>query len=203
MADSGAMHRRLIDRVNSHQEAMRALPDAQLQHKTGEFRDRLGKGEHLDHLLPEAYAAIREAAQRVVGKFPYENQVLAAIVMHQGNIAAMKTGEGKSLTATLPLYLNALTGRGAILVTVNGYLAQRDAEEFRPVFELMGLRLAIGVPEAGAADFSAQEKQYIYAADVVYSTSDKLGFDYLLENLAGAREEKYLQIGRASCRERV
>jgi len=193
MADSGAMHRRLIDRVNSHQEAMRALPDAQLQDKTGEFRDRLGKGEQLDHLLPEAYAAIREAAQRVVGKFPYENQVLAAIVMHQGNIAAMKTGEGKSLTATLPLYLNALTGRGAILVTVNGYLARRDAEEFRPVFELMGLRLAIGVPEAGAADFSAQEKQDIYAADVVYSTSDKLGFDYLLENLAGASEEKYLR----------
>jgi preprotein translocase subunit SecA len=193
MADSEAKNRRLIERVNSYQDAMRALSDVQLQDKTREFRERLGKGEQLGHLLPEAYAAIREADLRIVGKFPYENQVLAAIVMHQGNIAAMKTGEGKSLTATLPLYLNALTGRGAILVTVNGYLARRDAEEFRPVFEFMGLRLAIGVPEAGTADFSAQEKKGIYAADVIYSTSDKVGFDYLLENLAGTGEEKYLR----------
>lgn len=193
MADSQAKNRGLIERVNSYQDAMRALSDAELHDKTGEFRQRLGQGEQLDRLLPEAYAAVREAARRVVGKFPYDNQVLAAIVMHQGDIAAMKTGEGKSLTATLPLYLNALTGRGAMLVTVNGYLARRDAEEFRPVFELMGLRLAIGVAEAGAADFSAEEKKDIYAADVIYSTSDKVGFDYLLENLAGASEEKYLR----------
>jgi len=193
LADSEAKNRRLIERVNSYQDAMRALSDAQLKDKTREFRERLGRGEQLDHLLPEAYAAIREADLRVGGRFPYENQILAAIVMHQGNIAAMKTGEGKSLTATLPLYLNALTGRGAILVTVNSYLARRDGEEFRPVFELMGLRLAIGVPEAGTLDFSTQEKKDIYAADVIYSTSDKLGFDYLLENLAGTSEEKYLR----------
>jgi preprotein translocase subunit SecA len=193
MADSKAKNRRLIERVNSYQDAMRALSDTQLQDKTREFRERLERGERLDHLLPEAYAVMREADLRIVGKFPYENQILAAIVMHQGNIAAMKTGEGKSLTATLPLYLNALTGHGAILVTVNGYLAHRDAEEFRPLFEFMGLRLAVGVPEAGTADFSAQEKKDIYAADVVYSTSDKVGFDYLLENLAGTSEEKYLR----------
>jgi len=193
MGDGEARNRRLIERVSSYEKAMRALSDAQLQDKTREFRERLAQGEELDRLLPEAYAAVREAALRVVGKFPYDNQVLAAIVMHQGNIAAMKTGEGKSLTATLPLYLNALTGRGAILVTVNGYLARRDAEEFGPVFEFMGLRLAVGVPEAGAPDFSAREKQEIYAADVVYSTSDKVGFDYLLENLAGTSEDKYLR----------
>jgi len=193
MAEGDARTRRLVARVGSHQDAMRALSDAELRDKTREFRERLAAGEQLDHLLPEAFAAIREAALRVVGKFPYENQVLAAIVMHRGHIAAMKTGEGKSLTATLPLYLNALDGRGAILVTVNGYLARRDAEEFRPVFELMGLRLAIGVPEAGAPDFSAAEKKEIYAADVIYSTSDKVGFDYLLENLAGTSEEKYLR----------
>lgn len=186
-------NRRLIALVNSFQDVTRALTDEQLQAKTTEFRDRIAAGQTLDHLLPEAYAAVREAALRVVGKFPYDNQILAAIVMHQGNIAAMKTGEGKSLTAIMPLYLNALSGRGALLVTVNAYLARRDAEEFRPVFEFLGLRLAIGVPEVGDPDFSAHEKKEIYAADVVYSTSDKVGFDYLLENLVGTSEEKYLR----------
>jgi len=193
MASHEARDRRLVAQVGSYQDAMRALSDAQLGDKTRQFRERIGKGETLDHLLPEAYAAVREADLRVVGKLPYDNQVLAAVVMHQGAIAAMKTGEGKSLTATLPLYLNALAGRGAMLVTVNGYLARRDAEEFRPMFELMGLRLAVGVPEAGANDFSASEKKDVYAADVIYSTSDKVGFDYLLENLAGTDEEKYLR----------
>jgi len=193
MADRGARNGRLIQRVNSYQDAMRALSDGELRAKTPEFRERVAKGESLDALLPEAYAALREAALRIVGKFPYDNQVLAAIVMHQGDIAAMKTGEGKSLTATLPLYLNALSGRGAMLVTVNGYLARRDAEEFRPLFEFMGLRLAVGVPEAGAPDFSVPEKKAIYSADVIYTTSDKVGFDYLLENLAGTTQEKFLQ----------
>ncbi|GAA4192313.1 accessory Sec system translocase SecA2 [Gryllotalpicola kribbensis] len=193
MADRGARNGRLIQRVNSYQDAMRALSDGELRAKTPEFRERVAKGESLDALLPEAYAALREAALRIVGKFPYDNQVLAATVMHQGDIAAMKTGEGKSLTATLPLYLNALSGRGAMLVTVNGYLARRDAEEFRPLFEFMGLRLAVGVPEAGAPDFSVPEKKAIYSADVIYTTSDKVGFDYLLENLAGTTQEKFLQ----------
>jgi len=193
MASGDGRRRRLVARVNGFEGAMRALSDEELRDKTREFRERLAQGASLDRLLPEAYAAVREADRRVVGKFPYENQVLAAIVMHRGGIAAMRTGEGKSLTATLPLYLNALSGRGAILVTVNGYLARRDAEEFRPVFEFMGLRLAIGVPEAGAPDFTAREKRDIYAADVVYTTSDKLGFDYLLENLVGTSEEQYLR----------
>ena len=193
MANNSVKNRQLIGRVNSHQGEMRALSDEQLRDKTREFRERIENGERLDRLLPEAFAAIREADLRIVGKFPYENQVLAAIVMHQGNIAAMKTGEGKSLTATLPLYLNALTGRGAMLVTVNGYLAHRDAAEFGPVFEFMGMRLAVGVPEAAAHDFSAQQKKDIYAADVVYTTSDKIGFDYLLENLVGTSDEKYLR----------
>ncbi|MCL1897351.1 MAG: accessory Sec system translocase SecA2 [Micrococcales bacterium] len=193
MPNSEAKNQRLVRRVNSYQGAMRALTDQELQAKTRQFRKRIDQGETLDHLLPEAFAAIREADLRVVGKFPYQNQVLAAIVMHQGNIAAMKTGEGKSLTATLPLYLNALSGRGAILVTVNGYLARRDAAEFRPVFEFMGLSLAVGVPEVETVDFSPGEKKAIYAADIVYSTSDKVGFDYLLDNLVGTSEEKYLR----------
>ncbi|GAA4156563.1 accessory Sec system translocase SecA2 [Gryllotalpicola daejeonensis] len=193
MADTQAKNRRLVQRIASYESQMRALSDDQLRVATAGYRARAQKGESLDALLPEAYAALREAALRIVGKFPYENQLLAAIVMHQGNIAAMKTGEGKSLTATLPLYLNALSGRGAMLVTVNGYLARRDAEEFRPLFEFMGLKLAIGVPEAGANDFSVAEKKEIYAADVIYTTSDKVGFDYLLENLAGTSEDKYLR----------
>lgn len=193
MARSEVGNRRLVARVGSYQDAMRGLSDDRLRDRTREFRERLEHGETLDRLLPEAFAVAREAALRVVGKFPYDNQVLAAIAMHQGNIAAMRTGEGKSLTATLPLYLNALTGRGAMLVTVNGYLARRDAEEFGPVFDLLGLRLAIGVPEPGADDFSVEEKKEIYAADVIYSTSDKVGFDYLLENLAGTAAEKYLR----------
>jgi len=193
MASSGAGNKRLVARVSSYREAVRALTDEQLRRKTTEFRERLASGETLDHLLPEAYAVAREADLRIVGKFPYDNQVLAAIVMHQGSIAAMKTGEGKSLTATLPLYLNALSGRGAMLVTVNSYLARRDAEEFAPVFDLLGLRLAVGVPEAGEPDFSTAEKKAIYAADVIYTTSDKVGFDYLLENLAGTSQDKYLR----------
>lgn len=192
MADQ-AGRQRLIAQVLSHQDAMRALTDAELQDKTRQFRQRLAQGETVDRLLPEAFAAIREAALRVLGKFPYENQLLAGIVMHQGDIAAMKTGEGKSLTATLPLYLNALSGQGAMLVTVNGYLARRDAEEFGPVFAFMGLTLAVGVPEVPTEDFTAAEKKEIYAADIVYSTSDKVGFDYLLENLVGTSEEKYLR----------
>ncbi|MBO3662207.1 accessory Sec system translocase SecA2 [Microbacterium stercoris] len=193
MRNDDARNRRLLQRVNAHQDTMRALSDAALQDKTREFRARIDEGATLDQLLPEVFAAIREADLRVVGKFPYDNQVLAAIVMHQGNIAAMKTGEGKSLTATLPLYLNALGGAGAILATVNGYLARRDAEEFGAVFEFMGLSLAIGVPESAAEDFTPQQKKEIYGADIVYTTSDKLGFDYLLENLAGTSEEKYLR----------
>jgi preprotein translocase subunit SecA len=193
MSSSDTRRRRLIARVNAHQNAMRALSGAQLRDKTREFRERIARGETPDQLLPEAFAAMREADLRVVGKFPYDNQILAAIVMHEGHIAAMKTGEGKSLTATLPLYLNALSGRGAILVTVNGYLARRDAEEFGPAFEFMGLRLAVGVPEVPTEDFTARQKKDIYAADVVYTTSDKVGFDYLLENLSGTTEEKYLR----------
>ena len=193
MRNSEARNRRIIARVTALEGAMRALTETQLRDKTREFRERISGGEPVDRLLPEAYAAMREAALRVLGKFPYENQLLAAIVMHQGNIAAMKTGEGKSLTATLPLYLNALTGRGAILVTVNAYLARRDAEEFGPLFAYMGLRLAVGVPAPGDPDFSVEEKQRIYGADVVYSTSDKVGFDYLLEHLVGTSAEKYIR----------
>ncbi|MCL1899330.1 MAG: accessory Sec system translocase SecA2 [Promicromonosporaceae bacterium] len=186
-------HRHTLDKIEALRDRYRALSDDELGAKTAEFRGRLAKGESLERVLPEAFATVMEANYRVSGKFPYRNQVMAAIVIHHGNIAAMKTGEGKSLTATLPLYLNALSGKGAILVTVNGYLAARDAEEFRPVFERLGLRLAIGVPPDPAKDFSPAEKRDIYQADVIYSTSDKIGFDYLLENISDSRDEKYLR----------
>ena len=191
MSDRAA--RRLVSQVMSLQAEMQQLSDEQLRAKTGEFMARAAAGEALIRLLPEAFAAMREADLRVLGKLPYENQVFAGVVMHRGDIAAMKTGEGKSLTATLPLYLNALSGRGAILVTVNGYLAQRDAGEFAPAFEFMGLRTAVGVPPAGSPDFTPDQKRDIYAADIVYSTSDKLGFDYLLEHLVGTDSETYLR----------
>ncbi|MDR0482450.1 MAG: hypothetical protein LBH13_04735 [Cellulomonadaceae bacterium] len=193
MADPFKKYRRTLDQIESLKEQYRALSDEQLRGKTAEFRGRIDKGEDVDKLLPEAYAAIMEANYRVSGKFPYPNQVMAAIVINQGNIAAMKTGEGKSLTATLPLYLNALSGQGSILVTVNAYLAARDADEFRPVFEFMGMRLATGVPENPAQDFSSEEKKEIYQADVIYSTSDKVGFDYLLENITDSPGDKYLR----------
>ena len=183
----------LVEKVNSYQETMRGLSDADLKDKTRQFKERLCGGEKLDKLLPEAFAAIREADFRVMKQFPYDNQVLAGIVIHQGNIAAMKTGEGKSLTATLPLYLNALSGKGAMLVTVNAYLAERDGQEYGQVFKFMGLTVAIGVPPLGSQDFSVEEKRENYNADIIYTTSDKLGFDYLLEHLSDTKEGKYLR----------
>ena len=136
----------VLKQVNGWAEQMAQLDDQSLKDKTTEFRERLDKGESLDDLLPEAYAVVREAAKRVLGMFPYDVQVMGAIVMHQGNIAEMSTGEGKTLTATMPVYLNALTGQGAILVTTNEYLAKRDAEEMGQVYEFLGL--TIGVPFA-------------------------------------------------------
>ena len=134
----------VLKQVNGWAEQMAQLDDQSLKDKTTEFRERLDKGESLDDLLPEAYAVVREVAKRVLGMFPYDVQVMGAIVMHQGNIAEMSTGEGKTLTATMPVYLNALTGQGAILVTTNEYLAKRDAEEMGQVYEFLGL--TIGVP---------------------------------------------------------
>ncbi|KAA9298698.1 MULTISPECIES: accessory Sec system translocase SecA2 [Aerococcus] len=184
--------RKILNKVNQEADAMASLSEGKLRHKTQEFKERYQAGETLDELLPEAFAAIREAAKRVLGMYPYDVQVLGGIVLHEGHIAEMKTGEGKTLTATLPIYLNALTGRGVILVTVNDYLSCRDAEEMGLLYRFMGLSIAMGAPE-DEDDLSAEDKKVIYAADIVYTTHSSLGFDYLIENLADSRDEQYLR----------
>ncbi|WIW74475.1 accessory Sec system translocase SecA2 [Aerococcus tenax] len=184
--------RKILNKVNQEADAMASLSEGKLRHKTQEFKERYQAGETLDELLPEAFAAIREAAKRVLGMYPYDVQVLGGIVLHEGHIAEMKTGEGKTLTATLHIYLNALTGRGVILVTVNDYLSCRDAEEMGLLYRFMGLSIAMGAPE-DEDDLSAEDKKVIYAADIVYTTHSSLGFDYLIENLADSRDEQYLR----------
>lgn len=183
--------KKILKKVNSHAEEMSKLSDNQLKDKTQQFKKRLKQGETLDNILPEAFAAIREADKRVLGMFPYDVQVMGGIVLHQGNIAEMKTGEGKTLTATMPMYLNALSGESTILVTTNEYLANRDCEEMSQVYNWMGLSAASAVPE-NADDLKVEEKREIYNSDIVYTTNNALGFDYLIDNLASSKEEKFM-----------
>lgn len=171
---------------------MRKLSDEELKAKTGEFKERIVKGESLDHLLPEAYAVAREADLRVLGMFPHDNQVMGAIGLNYGNIVELKTGEGKTLVATMALYLNALTGKGAILVTTNEYLADRDGEEMSQVYNWLGLTYATGFSLDGEK-LSVKQKQKIYNSDIVYSTSGALGFDYLIDNMAQDQKDKYMR----------
>lgn len=183
---------RLVDRVNDLQEEMAGLTDQELAALTPAFRQRLAAGASVDDLLVEAYAAVREASRRVLGLFPFDVQVMGAIALHQGSIAEMKTGEGKTLTATMPLYLNALTGQGAILVTTNDYLARRDAQEMGPVYEFMGLTVGVGVFDSDD-EVEVADKRAVYAADITYTTSTALGFDYLADNLAADEADKFLR----------
>lgn len=177
--------------INHLASTFAAMSDEELQAKTPEFRTRLANGETLDDLLPEAYALVREVDKRLLGKFPYDVQVIGAIVLHQGRLAEMKTGEGKTLTATMPLYLNALTGKGTMLVTTNAYLAIRDAEEMGPVYEFLGLSVAIGVSEDSDDKMTPEEKQAIYNADILYTTNAAIGFDYLIDNLSQTKAKRY------------
>lgn len=182
---------RNLKQINRLAPQMAALTDEQLQHKTAEFKERLAQKATLDELLPEAFAAIREAAKRVLGMFPYDVQVLGGIIMHGGNIAEMKTGEGKTLTAVMPLYLNALSGKSTILVTPNEYLAQRDASEMGPLYEFMGLSLGCRAGEE-QGKLKPHDKRYIYQQDIVYTTNATLGFDYLIDNLAETVDKKFM-----------
>lgn len=182
----------ILNQVNSWADDIRALDDQALQAKTAEFKERLAAGETLDDLLPEAFAVAREVDFRILGMFPYDVQVLGGIVLHQGNIAEMKTGEGKTLTATMPLYLNALSGKGAMLITPSGYLARRDYEEMAPVYRFLGLTVSVGIPEDDKEDLGPKEKRELYAADIHYTTNGTLGFDYLIDNLASSKEGKFL-----------
>lgn len=172
---------------------MSALSDTELSHLTVEFKERLSQGETLEDLLPEAFAAVCEADFRILDKFPYDVQILGAIALHQGYLAEMNTGEGKTLVATMPLYLNALTGKSTILVTTNAYLALRDAEEMGQVYRFMGLSIAAGVTANEEERLTNQKKKEIYAADIVYTTHGALGFDYLFHNLVTSAEDRFLR----------
>ena len=169
----------IVDKVEALEPEYQALSDAQLQAKTPQFKERLAKGETLDDILPEAFAACREAAWRVIGLRPYRVQVVGGIVLHQGRIAEMKTGEGKTLVATLPAYLNALAGKGVHVITVNDYLAKRDSEWMGKVFRFMGL--TVGLVIHGVM---GEEKKAAYQADITYGTNNEFGFDYLRDNMA-------------------
>jgi len=174
----------LVDKILALEEEYKALSEDALRGKTAQFKQRLAQGETLDQLLPEAFAAIREAADRVLGMRPYPVQLIGGIVLHQGRIAEMKTGEGKTLVAILPCYLNALTGRGVHVVTVNDYLAKRDSEWMGKVHRYMGLTVGLIIP-----GMKAQERREAYAADITYCTNNELGFDYLRDNMAIYKQE--------------
>ena len=170
----------LVDKIESLEEKYKALTDQQLQAKTPEFKERLQNGETLDDILPEAFAACREAAWRVLGMRPYRVQLIGGIILHQGRIAEMKTGEGKTLVATLPAYLNALAGKGVHIVTVNDYLAKRDSEWMGKVYRFMGL--TVGLVIHGVMGPAKQGR--LSAADITYGTNNEFGFDYLRDNMA-------------------
>ena len=184
--------KKILAKVKSFESEMAGLSDADLRKKTQEFKERLTAGETLDDLLPEAYAVVREADKRVLGMFPYDVQVMGAIVLHEGNVAEMATGEGKTLTATMPLYLNALSGQGAMLVTTNTYLALRDAQEMGQVYRFLGLTIEAAVVADETKNLTPKQKRLIYQADIVYTTNSALGFDYLIENLAENKDSQYL-----------
>ena len=174
------------------EESLDGISDEDLAHKTEGFKKRLKDGENLDDILPEAYAVVCQADSRILGKRPYDVQILAAIAMHKGYLCEMNTGEGKTLVATMPMYLNALTGRSTILVTTNEYLALRDAEEMGQVYNFLGLSVAAGVSEDASKRFTNEEKKEIYSKDIVYTTHSVLGFDYLFDNLAKNANEKFM-----------
>ena len=176
----------ILKKVKKEQLALRALSDAALRQKTNEFRRRISEGESTNSILPEAYAAICEADRRVLGMEPYDCQILGGIALHYCYLAEMNTGEGKTLTATMPLYLNALTGKSTMLVTANDYLADRDAKEMGPVYKFLGITVRSGVNTDQKESPDNDEKRRIYRADIVYTTHSVLGFDYLLNNLVSS-----------------
>ncbi|GHV98088.1 protein translocase subunit SecA [Lactobacillus nasalidis] len=175
---------KIADQVESYADQMAALSDEELQAKTPEFRKRLEDGASLDDLLPEAFAVAREASKRVLGLYPFHVQILGGIALHRGNIAEMMTGEGKTLTATMPVYLNALTGKGVHVVTVNEYLSSRDETEMGQLYRWLGLTVGLNI-----STMSPEEKREAYACDVTYSTNSELGFDYLRDNMVVYKEQ--------------
>ena len=174
----------LVDKVFSYEEEYAKLSDHDLSSKTDEFKKRYENGESLDSLLPEAFATVREAAWRVLGMKPYRVQVIGGIILHQGRIAEMKTGEGKTLVATMPVYLNALTGKGVHVVTVNDYLAKRDSEWMGKIYKFLNMTVGLIIH-----DIPMKDRKGMYASDIVYGTNNEFGFDYLRDNMVVTREQ--------------
>ncbi|UHJ60759.1 preprotein translocase subunit SecA [Vibrio furnissii] len=177
--------RKIVKEINNYEPAFEALSDEELKAKTVEFRQRIEQGETLDQLLPEAFATVREASKRVFGMRHFDVQLIGGMVLNAGQIAEMRTGEGKTLTATLPAYLNALPGKGVHIITVNDYLAKRDAETNRALFEFLGMTVGVNVP-----NMPPQEKKEAYQADILYGTNNEFGFDYLRDNMAFRTEDR-------------
>ena len=176
---------KLIAKINALESEMQALSDDQLRAKTDEFKQRLDKGESTDRLLPEAFAVVREVSVRTLGLRHFDVQLIGGMVLYSGKIAEMRTGEGKTLSSTLPVYLNALTGKGVHIVTVNDYLAKRDAEWMKPIYDFLGMTVGVNVP-----DMSPEEKQQAYAADITYGTNNEFGFDYLRDNMVFSLDQR-------------
>jgi preprotein translocase subunit SecA len=178
-------YRMVVAKINALEPKFEALDDAALRAKTAEFKQRLEQGSTLDDLLPEAFATVREASKRTLKMRHFDVQLIGGIALHQGKIAEMRTGEGKTLTATLPFYLNALTGKGVHLVTVNDYLARRDAEWMGRIYNFLGLTVGVNVPGMDRA-----EKQAAYGADITYGTNNEYGFDYLRDNMVQSTDDR-------------
>ena len=176
---------KIANKVESYAKTMEAMSDKDLQAKTDEFRERYKKGESLDDMLPEAFAVAREGAKRVLGLYPFHVQIMGGIVLHEGNIAEMKTGEGKTLTATMPVYLNAISGKGVHVITVNEYLSKRDATEMGQLYNWLGCSVGVNNSE-----MSPDQKREAYKADIMYSTNSEIGFDYLRDNMAVYKEDQ-------------
>lgn len=176
---------KIVSLINSYEPGLMALADTELSGKTQEFKNRLQQGSTIDDILPEAFAVVREVSRRTIKMRHFDVQMIGGIILHQGKISEMRTGEGKTLVATLPLYLNALAGKGSHLVTVNDYLVKRDAEWMRPVYEFLGMKVGIIVN-----NLSRQERQEAYAADITYGTNNEFGFDYLRDNMVFSPEER-------------
>ena len=175
---------KMTEQIEALATEMERLSDDELKGKTEEFKTRYQNGETVDDLLTEAFAVVREGAKRVLGLYPYPVQLMGGISLHEGNISEMKTGEGKTLTSTMPVYLNALTGKGVHVVTVNEYLASRDASEMGQLYKFLGLTVGLNVNS-----LSKEEKQEAYACDITYSTNNELGFDYLRDNMVLYKEQ--------------
>ena len=178
----------IVKKIESYRDEMGKLTDEELRGRTAEFKRRVAEGESLDNILPEAYAVVREGAKRVLNQEHYRVQLIGGIVLHQGRIAEMRTGEGKTQTALLPAYLNALEGRGVHVVTVNDYLAKRDAEWMGQVHEFLGLRVGVVLN-----DMKPDERREAYNCDITYVTNNELGFDYLRDNMVLYKEQLVLR----------